>query len=33
MRIGEDPDLSMTLWENGYTTAFSIILLFITREG
>lgn len=22
MRIGEDPDLSMTLWENGYTTAF-----------
>ena len=22
MRIGEDPDLSMTLWENGYTTLF-----------
>ncbi len=22
MRIGEDPDLSMTLWENVYTTAF-----------
>lgn len=22
MRIGEDPDLSMTLWENGYTTKF-----------
>lgn len=22
MRIGEDPDLSMTLWENGYKTAF-----------
>ena len=22
MRIGEDPDLSMTLWENGYITAF-----------
>lgn len=22
MRIGEDPDLSMTLWENGYTTQF-----------
>ncbi|WP_300675467.1 glycosyltransferase [Soonwooa sp.] len=22
MRIGEDPDLSMTLWENGYQTAF-----------
>ena len=22
MRIGEDPDLSMTLWEKGYTTAF-----------
>ncbi len=22
MRIGEDPDLSMTLWENGLTTAF-----------
>ena len=22
MRIGEDPDLSMKLWENGYTTAF-----------
>lgn len=22
MRIGEDPDLSMTLWENGYTTAY-----------
>lgn len=22
MRIGEDPDLSMTLWENGYTTMF-----------
>ncbi|MBN9338408.1 MAG: glycosyltransferase [Chryseobacterium sp.] len=22
MRIGEDPDLSMTLWENGYTTRF-----------
>ncbi|WP_426480386.1 glycosyltransferase [Chryseobacterium sp. R2ACT005] len=22
MRIGEDPDLSMTLWENGFTTAF-----------
>lgn len=22
MRIGEDPDLSMTLWENGYTTTF-----------
>ncbi len=22
MRIGEDPDLSMTLWENGYNTAF-----------
>lgn len=22
MRIGEDPDLSMTLWENGYETAF-----------
>ncbi|WP_018676044.1 glycosyltransferase [Riemerella columbina] len=22
MRIGEDPDLSMTLWEHGYTTAF-----------
>lgn len=22
MRIGEDPDLSMTFWENGFTTAF-----------
>ena len=22
LRIGEDPDLSMTLWEKGYTTAF-----------
>lgn len=22
LRIGEDPDLSMTLWENGFTTAF-----------
>ena len=22
MRIGEDPDLSMRLWEHGYTTAF-----------
>lgn len=22
MRIGEDPDLSMTLWENGFTTDF-----------
>ena len=22
MRIGEDPDLSMTLWENGFITAF-----------
>lgn len=22
MRIGEDPDLSMTLWENSFTTAF-----------
>ncbi|WP_312825528.1 glycosyltransferase [Epilithonimonas sp.] len=22
MRIGEDPDLSMTLWENGFTTSF-----------
>ncbi len=22
MRIGEDPDLSMLLWENGFTTAF-----------
>ena len=22
MRIGEDPDLSMTIWENGYQTAF-----------
>lgn len=22
MRIGEDPDLSMTLWENGFRTAF-----------
>ena len=22
MRIGDDPDLSMTLWENGFTTAF-----------
>ncbi len=22
MRIGEDPDLSMTLWENGYATKF-----------
>ena len=22
MRIGEDPDLSMTLWENGYQTMF-----------
>ena len=22
MRIGEDPDLSMTLWERGFTTAF-----------
>lgn len=22
MRIGEDPDLSMTLWENNFTTAF-----------
>ncbi|CAA7193694.1 glycosyltransferase [Chryseobacterium potabilaquae] len=22
MRIGEDPDLSMTLWEKGYTTAY-----------
>jgi glycosyltransferase involved in cell wall biosynthesis len=22
MRIGEDPDLSMTLWEQGFTTAF-----------
>ncbi|RNA62815.1 glycosyltransferase [Chryseobacterium nematophagum] len=22
MRVGEDPDLSMTLWGNGYTTAF-----------
>jgi hypothetical protein len=22
MRIGEDPDLSMTLWEKGYQTAF-----------
>jgi len=22
MRIGEDPDFSMTLWENGYKTAF-----------
>ena len=22
LRIGEDPDLSMTLWENGYTTVF-----------
>lgn len=22
MRIGEDPDLSMTLWENGFTTRF-----------
>ncbi len=22
MRIGEDPDLSMTLWESGYTTMF-----------
>lgn len=22
MRIGEDPDLSMTLWEHGYTTVF-----------
>ena len=22
MRIGEDPDLSMTIWENGYKTAF-----------
>jgi len=22
LRIGEDPDLSMTLWEHGYTTAF-----------
>lgn len=22
MRIGEDPDLSMKLWENGFTTAF-----------
>ena len=22
LRVGEDPDLSMTLWENGYTTAF-----------
>lgn len=22
MRIGEDPDLSMTLWEHGFTTAF-----------
>lgn len=22
MRIGEDPDLSMTLWEKGFTTAF-----------
>ena len=22
MRIGEDPDLSMTLWENGFSTAF-----------
>ena len=22
MRIGEDPDLSMTFWENGYTTLF-----------
>lgn len=22
MRIGEDPDLSMTLWEKGYSTAF-----------
>lgn len=22
MRIGEDPDLSMILWENGFTTAF-----------
>jgi glycosyltransferase involved in cell wall biosynthesis len=22
MRIGEDPDLSMTIWENGFSTAF-----------
>jgi len=22
MRVGEDPDLSMTLWENGFSTAF-----------
>lgn len=22
MRIGEDPDISMTIWENGYQTAF-----------
>lgn len=22
MRVGEDPDLTMTLWEKGYTTAF-----------
>lgn len=22
LRVGEDPDLSMTLWERGYTTAF-----------
>lgn len=33
MRIGEDPDLSMTLWENGFTTAFSMILPCIIKDG
>ena len=31
MRIGEDPDLSMTIWENGYQTAFLMTLAFITN--
>ena len=33
MRIGEDPDLSMTLWEKGYKTKFTTISLFTTNDA
>jgi cellulose synthase/poly-beta-1,6-N-acetylglucosamine synthase-like glycosyltransferase len=31
MRIGEDPDLSMTIWEKGYKLHFLMTLVFITN--
>ena len=32
MRIGEDPDLSMTIWENGYQTAFFDDIVYHKRR-